>query len=50
MSTDSTMDDEPGMTTVQVPENSTILIVTATAEGVVTKAADIAAAQNTEEQ
>ena len=36
--------------TVQVPPGSTVLIMTATADAVVTKAADIAAAQSNEEQ
>jgi hypothetical protein len=40
-----TTDDDDGMMTVRVPRDSTVLIVTATAEGEVTKAADIAAAK-----
>lgn len=39
------MADENGMVDIKIPEGSTVLIVTSTAEGVVTKAADIAAAK-----
>ena len=39
-----------GMKSVEIPENSTVVIVTATAEAEVIKAADIAAAQSNEEQ
>jgi hypothetical protein len=39
------MDEEDGMMTVKVPKDTSVLIMQATADGVVTKAADIAAAK-----
>lgn len=37
------MEADPGMRLIQVPEDSTVLIQEAKAEGIVIKAADIAA-------
>lgn len=37
-------DDDDGMMTIRVPRDSTVLVLTGTAEGEVTKAADVAAA------
>lgn len=45
-----TTEDEDGMMTVRVPKDATVLVVVATAEGEVIKAADIAAAKAAAEQ
>ena len=42
------MENNPGMKTVQIPDDSTVVIFQATADAVVIKAADIAAAQSEE--